>query len=91
MFVFVKPHSTIDCISIIIGTVMRIRVTVGVFDLFRDHWTELCYGFLEGLVRVRLLTFVSCLDMAEQYAFAAEERAIDHSHYLLWAEVNQRG
>jgi len=29
-------------------------------------------------------------DMAEQYAFAAEERAIDHSHYLLWAEDTLR-
>jgi len=25
-------------------------------------------------------------DVGEQYAFAAEERGIDHSHYLLWAE-----
>lgn len=30
------------------------------------------------------------LGMEEQYAFAAEERAIDHSHYLLWAEDTLR-
>jgi len=29
-------------------------------------------------------------DMADQYAFAAEERAIDHSHYLLWVEDTLR-
>jgi len=30
------------------------------------------------------------LDSADQYAFAAEDRSIDHSHYLLWFEDTLR-